>query len=142
MSNEISAEKLFPVITETNKKFYESLEIGNLVANKCCACENVFLPPAKNCPKCLSVEVEWIQLSGEGTIYSWVEYKRSYHEVFKDRIPYVVAIIQLKEGARMISNIINYNVDELKVGTPVEAVFTKGYSNFPLVQFKPLSIDK
>lgn len=136
MSHEMALDGLFPEITDINKKFYDSLGKGELVANKCQDCNHIFLPPAKNCPNCLSDKVDWSPLSGEGSIYSWVEYHRAYHEAFKDKIPYVVAIVQLKEGPRMISNIIDYNTQTLKAGAPLEAVFTRGLSDFPIVQFR------
>ena len=137
MSQEQTLDSLFPVITDLNKPFYESIEKGELSANQCNDCGHTFLPAAKHCPKCLSDQVEWTVLSGEGSVYSWVEYHRAYHEAFKDKIPYVVAIVQLKEGPRLISNIIDYDAETLKIGMPVYAVFTKGISDYPIVQFKP-----
>ncbi|SER81823.1 Zn-ribbon domain-containing OB-fold protein [Psychrobacillus sp. OK032] len=136
MSEETTLEELLPVITDFNKHYYDSLEKGELVAKKCNDCDHSFLPAAKYCPNCLSENVDWKVLSGEGTVYSWVEYHRPYHEAFKDKVPYVVAIVELKEGPRLISNIIDYDLNTLKVGTQVEAVFTKGFSNFPMVNFR------
>lgn len=136
MSEETNLEELLPVITDFNKHYFDSLDKGVLVANICNDCNHSFLPPAKSCPNCLSDNVDWTVLSGEGTIYSWVEYHRPYHEAFKDNVPYVVAIVELIEGPRLISNIIDYDVNTLKVGTKVGAVFTKGLSNFPMVQFR------
>ncbi|MCM3766204.1 Zn-ribbon domain-containing OB-fold protein [Neobacillus niacini] len=138
MSLDNILNELFPVITESNKPFYDALGEGRLTANKCNECAHTFLPPANHCPNCLSDQVDWTALSGEGTVYSWVEYHRAYHVAFKDKIPYVVAIVQLKEGPRMISNIINYDSDFLKVGMPIQAVFTSGLGDVPIVQFKPI----
>ena len=136
MSEETNVNSLFPVITDFNRHYYDSIESGELTASKCQGCHHTFLPAAKNCPNCLSENVDWTVLSGEGSVYSWVEYHRPYHDAFKDKVPYVVAIVELKEGPRLISNIIDYDLNTLKVGVPLEAVFTKGLSNFPLVQFR------
>jgi uncharacterized protein len=127
---------LLPTITDVNKHFYDGIEKGGLEANHCQDCKHTFLPPAEYCPNCLSSRVDWTTLSGEGSVYSWVEYHRAYHEAFKDKIPYVVAIVQLKEGPRLISNLIDYCSDSLRVGMPIEAVFTRGIGNSPIVQFK------
>jgi uncharacterized protein len=135
MKQENTLDILFPQITDCNKHFYNSIENGELVALKCHDCQHTFLPPSNYCPQCLSEKVDWIVLSGEGTVYSWVEYHHAFHKVLENHIPYVVAIVELKEGPRLISNIIHYNLMTLKVGTPLEAVFTKGFSNFPIVQF-------
>ena len=136
MSEETTLNALYPAITDNNKHFYDSIENGELVANKCDDCHHTFLPPAKNCPNCLSENVDWAALSCEGSVYSYVEYHRPYHEAFKDKVPYVVAIVELKEGPRVISNILDYDLKTLRVGAPLEAVFTKGLSNFPIVQFR------
>jgi uncharacterized protein len=138
MSLDQYLNELYPVITDTNKPFYDAIAEGRLAANKCSECGHTFLPAANHCPNCLSDQVNWATLSGEGTVYSWVEYHRAYHEAFKDKIPYVVAIVQLKEGPRMISNIIDYNSEALKVGIPIQAVFTTGLGDVPIVQFKPI----
>jgi uncharacterized protein len=139
MSLDPNLHELFPVITDTNKPFYDAVAEGRLAANKCNECAHTFLPPANYCPKCLSNQVDWATLSGEASIYSWVEYHRAYHEAFKDKIPYVVAIVQLKEGPRMISNIIDYDTECLKVGMPIQAVFTSGLGDVPVVQFKAIN---
>src|SRR5690625_5126028 len=136
MVDELGIDILLPEITEINKPFYDALADRKLVANKCSDCGHTYLPPALYCAKCLSENIEWVQLSGKGTIYSFVEYHRPYHEIFKDKIPYVVAIIETEEGARLISNIVDYDIETLKVGQSVEAMFTDGVGENPIVLFK------
>jgi len=136
VSTQGNIHNLLPEINEVNKPFYDNLNQGKLSGLHCKRCGNTFLPPSVYCPRCLSDQLEWVLLSGEGEIYSWVEYHYAYHEYFKDKLPYVVAIVQLKEGPRIVSNIVDYDLEKLKVGAPVKAVFQNSIVNQRLVQFK------
>ncbi|GAB2481128.1 hypothetical protein GCM10027082_34970 [Comamonas humi] len=83
-----------------------------------CRCGHRWLPAREHCPVCLSDGWTWRTACGEGVIKSWVVYHVAYHPDFKDRLPYNVAIIQLDEGPRLISNI-DAESGELRVGAKV-----------------------
>jgi uncharacterized OB-fold protein len=88
-------------------------------------------------PPCLSPETEWRGLSGRGEVLSYVVFHHAYHPAFRDRLPYNVALVQLEEGPRMISNVVETPRDVLAVGLPVTAVFTPLTSEISLPQFRP-----
>lgn len=77
---------------------------------------------AQICPACLSASFDWDRVSGRGTVFSFVVFHQVYHPAYKDDVPYNVAMIQLEEGPRMISNIVDVS-GQVEAGTPVEAVF-------------------
>jgi hypothetical protein len=78
-------------------------------------------------------------LSGIGKVYCFIVFRLAYHEAYRDDIPYVVAIIELDEGPRMESNIIDCKIEDIKIGMPVEVVFDDVTEEVALPKFKPVS---
>ena len=95
-----------PVRTELTTPFWEALDRGELIFQRCSACGNAWLPARTECPRCLGDDWAWERASGGGRLVSWVVYHRSYHPAFADKLPYNVAIVELDEGPRLITNII------------------------------------
>ena len=89
------------------------------------------------CPKCLALEHEWTALSGRGTIYSFIIVHRPQHPGFFNDVPYNVAIVELDEGIRMHTNVVECSNDELRIGLPVEVVFEKVDDEVTLPKFRP-----
>lgn len=82
-----------------------SLAQGHLSFQRC-ACAHAWLPPRPECPRCLRADFRWERATGAAKLISWVVYHRAYDDAFKDRLPYTVAIVELAEGPRLISNIV------------------------------------
>ncbi|HEV7564421.1 MAG TPA: OB-fold domain-containing protein [Microbacteriaceae bacterium] len=114
---------ILPQIDEVNRPFWAGCRAGELRLQRCCTCRRVRYPPAPLCPSCLGVEVEWESMSGCGTIVSFVIFRRAYHPAWADRVPYNVALIELDEGPRMISNVVEAAPEALQVGQRVSSVF-------------------
>jgi uncharacterized OB-fold protein len=100
------------------EEYGRALEQGTLIFQHCDACGSVWLPPFESCPRCLSPEPGWRIASGRGQIISWVVYHHVYHDAFRDREPYNVALVELDEGPRMITNIVGSG-DRLEAGLAV-----------------------
>ena len=79
----------------------------------------------------------WIIATGQGKIHSFVTYHRIYHKGWDGELPYVVAIIELTEGARMLGNIIGIEIDEVVCDMPVEVVFDDVTAEFTIPKFQP-----
>jgi len=96
-----------PELTELTRPFWERLANGHLSFQRCNACSHAWLPARNECPQCLADD--WLRdnAAGGATLVSWVVYHHAYHAAFAARLPYVVAIVQLDEGPRMISNVID-----------------------------------
>ena len=102
----------FPLPEETplSQPYWDALKAGRLTFQRCRHCAHAWLPPRVECPECLAAEWDWTQASGTGRVISWVIYHHAYHEAFKERLPYNVTLVELAEGPRLITNIVNPEV--------------------------------
>lgn len=107
-----------PEITEISRPYWDALKLGRLMFQRC-ECGHAWLPARRECPSCLGDKVSWEQACGEGRLVSWVVYHTAYHDAFKQRLPYNVAIVELKEGPRLITNMIDAH-EHLACDAPVE----------------------
>lgn len=97
----------------------------NLIGSKCTNCDGVYFPPRVICPKCRRKgNIENIQFSGKGKIHSFSIVETPTDD-FKTIAPYAVAIIELEEGAKLTSQLVDCDLDEIEIGDPVEMVFRK-----------------
>ena len=92
--------------TSTNAAHWEALTRGELLFQRCRACAHAWLPPREECPACLAANWDWQAASGWGKVISWVVYHVAFHPVFEDRLPYTVAVVELDEGPRMLTNLV------------------------------------
>jgi len=119
------------------KPFWANLREHKLTGQRCSACKRMFgYPPQSHCPHCLSSEHEWMILSGKGKIYSHIAYHRGWHPSWQDKVPYNVSLVDLDEGGRLVSNVIDCAPEEVKCGMPVEVVF-EDLSEYTLPKFRP-----
>ena len=110
-----------PEITDVNRPYWDGLAAGELRYQHCKCCGNNWLPAREHCPQCLSPDREWRASSGKGTILSWVVYRHAYAPHLADRLPYDVTAVELDEGARLLTNIVNGDEGrKLSVGARVE----------------------
>jgi uncharacterized OB-fold protein len=93
-----------PELTPVNQPHWNSLLQGRLTF-QACACGHRWLPPRADCPNCLGQQWTWQEASGRATLVSWVVFHTPPHEAFTGRTPYTVAVVELEEGPRMITNI-------------------------------------
>jgi uncharacterized OB-fold protein len=105
--------------------FWSAARQRRLVAPKCAGCGKFRMPPTPFCPRCRSQQIEWIALSGRGTVYSYTVVVKAPLPEMEARTPYAPAVIELADadGVRLISNIVNAYVDEIRVGLDVDVVW-------------------
>ncbi|MBI2864170.1 MAG: Zn-ribbon domain-containing OB-fold protein [Chloroflexi bacterium] len=127
-----------PTPTIDTAPFWEHCRKHELRMQKCLDCGHVRYPASVICPKCYSENSEWASMSGKGTIYSWVVFHQAYGAFFAGIVPYAVAIVELAEGPRMLTNIIACPLDEIDIGMPVEVAFEDITAEFALPKFRPL----
>ena len=72
---------------------------------------------------CASAEVQWVRASGRGTIYSFTVTHQNQAPGFRERLPYVLAVVQLEEGLRLMTNVVGCPVDAVRIGIPVEVAW-------------------
>ena len=131
-------EKPLPRPSEDSAPYWEAARGGELRMQRCGGCGHVRFPPALLCARCLSEEAEWIRLSGRGTVFSWIIVHQSQYPAFNADTPYNVAIVELAEGPRLHTHIIDCPNDQLRIGMPVEVVFHKINDEVALPKFRPI----
>ena len=89
------------------------------------------------CPECSSHNIEWADASGEGTVYSHGRLQRVYHPRHKDRLPLVIAQVDIPEGLRLMTNIIDTETNPVKAGDAVVSAFETFPDGGVLPVFKP-----
>ncbi len=94
-----------PEVNELNRPYWEGIGAGVLRFQRCRQCAHAWMPARHECPRCLAADAAWEDAVGAGQVVSWVVYHVAYHEAFRDRLPYNVAIVELDEGPRMITNV-------------------------------------
>lgn len=107
-------------LTPTNEPYWDALRAGRLDFQRCRQCGNAWLPPREECPRCLNADWAWETSAGRGRVISWVVYHRPPNQDFADRVPYNVAIVELDEGPRLITNLLGTDAVEPRIEAPVE----------------------
>ncbi len=127
--------------TPEAKPYWDGLKEGKLMMPKCDDCGHVFFYPRIACPSCHSRNVGWMQASGKGKLFSFEIAHRSLNPAFKIEAPYILAMVELEEGPRMMSNLINIDPDPavVKCDMPVEVVFEKQNDDVTIALFQPAS---
>lgn len=128
-------QRPLPVTSDVTKPFWEAAANNKLIIQKCATCEKHQFYPRLFCIHCLAEDLIWIDCTGSGTVYSYTINHRAPNPFMKDRLPYVVAAIDLDEEVRMIANIIDSPIDQVKIGAKVHVVFEKVSEDMSLPQF-------
>ena len=119
--------------TET---YWAAARDHRFVIQHCKSCGKHQFYPRGVCSHCLSSDLEWHEASGKGTVYSFSVNHRAPHPGFADKIPFVLAIVELEEGPRMMTNIVECNPDSVKIGMAVEVTFEDVTEEVTLPKFK------
>ncbi|MDO8473603.1 MAG: Zn-ribbon domain-containing OB-fold protein [Dehalococcoidia bacterium] len=115
--------KPLPVITEENQPYWDACKRHELRIQRCRNCGRYRHYPRPMCPHCHSLEVEWAKVSGKGKIYNYMISHIAAHPGFAKEVPYGTVTIELCEGVRMVSCMVDVKPEELEIGIPVEVVF-------------------
>ena len=116
---------LLPTPDSDSMPFWEACSRKVLQFPLCTDCLTLRHPPRVICPQCRSGKYSWEPVSGKGTVYSYVIYRRSFHPSLKADLPYAVALIDLEENLRIVSRIINVPMDAISIGMSVAVRFVK-----------------
>lgn len=125
-----------PTPTPETEHFWAGTRLGELRLQKCDECAQVYFPPRPFCPSCASKKVSIFAASGKASLYSYVINHRP-HPAFDG--PYSIAVVQLEEGPRMMSNIINTDQtpEALVLDMPLEVTFRELNEQISLAYFQP-----
>ena len=130
--------KPLPRPTRATQPFWDGCRRGALVLPWCRACGAAHFFPRDFCPRCLSPELEWRPASGRGRVWSHSTVRLSFWgRAFDDALPYVVVIVELDEGVRLVSNVVGCLPEQVHIGLPVEVVFDAVTPEVALPRFRP-----
>jgi uncharacterized OB-fold protein len=132
--------KPIPVPSAESQAYWDGLRDRKLLMPRCDACGKYWFPPSLLCPHCNATNWTWASTSGRGRIFSYVVYHRVYHPGFADEVPYAVAVIELDEGPRMVSNVIGIAPDKLACDLRVQVVYQPITDTITLPKFKPAAV--
>ena len=125
-----------PVPNEDSHPFWDGCRNGKLLLQQCQACGNVRYPPRPMCPTCSALTSEWVEAVGRGRIYSWVVAHHAAHPALADEVPYNIVLVELEEGPRMVSNLLDVAPEVIAPNDPVEVVFVRVDEDLTLPQFR------
>ena len=129
--------KPIPTPSVDSVPYWEAVKCHELKLQQCLVCGAFRFPPAEVCSECTSDAYEWKPVSGKGRVFSFVTYHRAYHPGFKEELPYVVAVIELEEGPRMLSNVIGCKPEDVRCDMPVEVAYEDITDEMTLPKFRP-----
>ena len=127
-----------PVINSTTAEFWKATTEGRFLLQRCNACNIVLWFPRRNCPKCWTEDVSTFDAQQTGTVYSFTVVRKG-KGAFQDVGPFVIAYVELADGPRIMTNIVDCDIDALHIGMPVEMVFHDTGEGSALYRFRPAS---
>jgi hypothetical protein len=128
--------KPLPSIVGETRPYWESCRQGQLLIQKCDGCGEYQFYPRGICANCWSGEIKWVKASGKGTVWTFTVTYQNRTPGF-DAGPYVLALVELEEGVRMFSNIVECNPRDVRIGMPVQVTFVKATDQVTIPYFKP-----
>jgi uncharacterized protein len=125
-----------PAVNPETKAFWDATARGQLLLRRCRSCSTVNWYPRTLCPACGSFDTEWIEASGLGTIYTFAVTRRGAG-AYRNATPYVLAYVELAEGPRIMTNIVDCDIDAIQIGDRVEVTFHDTGQGAALPRFRP-----
>jgi uncharacterized OB-fold protein len=122
-----------PVVGYDDEYFWEGVAQGKLLIQRCAECGALRHPPVPMCGECGSVEWDTQAASGRGSVYTWI---LSHHPTEPDATPRIVALVELEEGIRLVSNLVGAELADVHNGMLVEVTYVD-YDGVVLPQFRP-----
>ncbi len=131
-------EKPVPQPDPVTAPFWQAAKQGRLLLQRCPKCGAHQFYPQSCCRRCLSEDLLWVDAKGKGVVYTYTIVHRAPSRPFEPDVPYTVALVDLAEGCRMISNIVGASPEAVRVGMPVEVVFEEITPEISLPKFRPV----
>jgi uncharacterized OB-fold protein len=116
-------EKLVPSPTPETQPYWDGLLQGRLRLQRCADCGKIRHYPRPMCDACWSMNTDWVDASGNGTVHSWTITHYAFHPGFKGDLPYILLTVDLPEGVRMNAQARGIDASQLRLGLPVVVAF-------------------
>ncbi len=131
-----TAPRPLPEPTPDTRPFWDALAEQRLILQQCAGCGKLRHYPRPLCDACFSMDVAWVEASGQGKVHSWTVTHHAFHPSFKGELPYLLVTVDLDEGVRMVSRLLAPPDEPLAIGTPVQVVFEDTGAGFTLPLFR------
>jgi uncharacterized OB-fold protein len=126
-----------PVVSGETKPFWDACREGRFLIQQCADCERFQYHYRGFCCHCWSSDVRDHAIAGTGEVFTFTVVERNRMEGFAERVPYVVALVELPEGVKVLSNIVNVDPDAVEIGMPVRLTFEDA-GDFRIPMFEPV----
>ena len=120
-----------PAVNAEVKAYFDAAAEGRLLVKRCKACGEYHHYPRALCPHCFSADTEWLQAKGTGEIHTYRVLRRGVP------VPYCIAYVTLDEGVSMVTNIVDCDLDAVRIGQKVKVVFKPTDGGAPVPMFAP-----
>jgi hypothetical protein len=130
-----------PTVEPESQAFWEAAKRGQLMLGKCNGCGRLHYYPRPMCPHCWSEDVALTPASGRGVVYTYSTIYMNDLPPFRDRLPYVAASVELEEGLRITTNIVDCPTDQLGIGMRVTVRFDAISDDVVIPVFQPAATD-
>ncbi len=130
--------KPFPTPTPDSRPFWNGLAEKKVMLKYCRQCSSPFYYPRIVCPHCFSSDLDWRQASGRGKLYTYTISRRPTHPLFADEVPQYLAVVELDEGPRITSTLVNVPEGNITIGMALVPVFERHEDQkITLLRFQP-----
>ena len=128
-----------PTFPPEFEHFFDHTRAQRLSFPHCRTCRRFHWYPMKRCPHCRSDDLDWQQVRGPATLFSWTVVRHAFDPKFSDRLPYVVGLVEFADapGVRLVTNIVEAPEGRIAIGMLLEPVFEATNAERPLVRFRP-----
>ena len=134
---EFTLDKPLPVPTPTTQPFWDGLEAGEVHLQRCEDCEAWVFYPRSRCSSCLSDNLAWHTVSGEGTLYTFTLARQPTSPHFADEVPQKLAVVALDEGVHITTTLVNVEEADIEIGMRVKPYFDKVSEAVTLLRYQP-----
>ena len=133
-------EKPLPTVSGETRPFWDACRRGVLLIQRCPSCDRYQFYPRGICANCWASDIEWVKSSGKGTVWSFTVTSQNRTRGFAEEVPYVVALVELDEGVKMFTNIIECDPGDVRTGMPVEVTFVWATEQISIPYFRPIGV--
>jgi uncharacterized OB-fold protein len=137
MTSPTAVPKPRPQPTPVSQPFWDALREERVALQRCDDCGRWVYYPRSRCPSCLSARLSWTDVDGFGTVYTFTVAEQATAPPFADEVPQLLAIVELAEGVRVSTTLVDVDAGAITVGMPVAPVFDHGDDGITLLRYKP-----
>ena len=123
MTSGVTPTRPLPQFSALSRPYWEGCRRHELVIQRCSSCSSFMFYPRATCPTCGSKHLVWRTVSGDATLFAFTIARRATHRLLSDRVPYVIAVVELDEGPRLTSTVVDAPFDNLATGLRLKVDF-------------------